>query len=64
MMRIIHDESRCASLGMCEAVAPELFEVGADGELRLLDPTPGAHLRALAEEAVAACPTGALAIEG
>jgi ferredoxin len=61
-MRIVHDESRCASLGMCEAVAPELFEVGDDGELRLLDPTPGEHLRALVEQAVAECPTGALSI--
>lgn len=61
-MRIVHDESRCASLGMCEAVAPELFEVGEDGELRLLDPTPPERLRALAEQAVAECPTGALSI--
>ena len=61
-MRIIHDESRCASLGLCEAVAPEVFEVGADGELRVLDPSPGEQLRALVEQAVAECPTGALSI--
>ena len=25
---------RCASLGICESIAPELFEVGLDGALR------------------------------
>jgi ferredoxin len=49
---------------MCEAVAPDLFEVGSDGALRVLDATPGEHLRALVEEAVDACPTGALRLEG
>jgi ferredoxin len=63
-MRIVHDESRCASLGMCEAVAPDLFEVGTDGALHVLDATPGEDRRALLEEAVAACPTGALRLEG
>lgn len=63
-MRIVHDGDRCASLGMCEAVAPDLFEVGSDGVLTVLDPAPGPGCRDLAEEAVAACPTGALSIEG
>jgi ferredoxin len=63
-MRIVHDESRCASLGMCESVAPDLFEVGEDGVLRVLDPTPDQARRLLVEHAVAACPTGALSIEG
>ena len=63
-MRIAHDESRCASLGICEAFAPEVFEVGTDGGLRVLDPSPDEGLRGLVEQAVAACPTGALAIEG
>lgn len=61
-MRIVHDESRCASLGICESLAPEVFEVGDDGELRVLDPTPGEHLRASVATAVAACPTGALSL--
>ncbi len=61
-MRIVHDESRCASLGICESVAPGVFEVGDDGQLRVLDPTPGESLRRLVAEAVAGCPTGALAI--
>jgi ferredoxin len=63
-MRIVHDESQCASLGMCESVAPDVFQVGEDGVLRVLDPTPGQARRLLVERAVAACPTGALSIEG
>ncbi len=62
-MRIVHDESCCASLGMCEAVAPELFEIGADGFLTLLDASPAEERRAQATQAALACPTGALRIE-
>jgi ferredoxin len=62
-MRIVHDESRCASLGICESIAPTVFEVGEDGVLTLRDPVPDEQLRPLVEEAVAACPTGALRVE-
>jgi ferredoxin len=62
-MRIVLDESKCSSLGMCESVAPDVFEVGDDGALAILDPTPADDRRAEMEEAVAACPTGALSIE-
>ena len=62
-MRIVLDEGRCSSLGMCESVAPDFFEVGDDGALQVLDATPGSEHRALLEEACAACPTGALTLE-
>ena len=62
-MKIVLDEAKCSSLGMCESVAPDFFEVGDDGELNLLDVTPPADQRELIEEAVAACPTGALSLE-
>jgi len=62
-MRIVLDESKCSSLGMCESVAPEVFEVGDDGALTVLNPSPPEDQRALMEEAVAACPTAALSIE-
>ena len=63
-MRIVLDETRCSSLGMCEAVAPDLFEVGDDGALTVLDATPAEDRRSTVEEAVAACPTAALRLEG
>lgn len=62
-MRIVLDETRCSSLGICEATAPEFFEVGDDGALHILDATPAACHRALIEDAVANCPTGALSLE-
>lgn len=62
-MKIVLDETKCSSLGMCESVAPDFFEVGDDGALQLLDEAPPEDKRALIEEAVAACPTAALSIE-
>lgn len=59
-MRIELDEAKCSSLGMCEAVAPEYFEVGDDGALVVLQDEAGEDQRALLEQAVAACPTAAL----
>lgn len=63
-MRIVLDESKCSSLGMCESVAPDFFEVGDDGALALLQSEGSEDRRALLEEAVAACPTAALRLEG
>ncbi|GAC1323917.1 MAG: ferredoxin [Mycobacteriales bacterium] len=63
-MKIVLDENKCSSLGMCESVAPEYFEVGDDGALVVLNAQPPEDVRALMEEAVAACPTGALSLEG
>lgn len=62
-MKITVDEQTCSSLGMCEAVAPDFFEVGDDGVLVIRDAEPAACHRALVEEAVAACPTGALTLQ-
>ncbi|MBF6278359.1 MULTISPECIES: ferredoxin [Nocardia] len=62
-MKISVDRRICASLGMCEAVAPDHFEVGSDGTLHVLAPEPPECHRALIEEAVSACPTGALSVE-
>jgi ferredoxin len=61
-MRIILDESKCDGLGMCEAEAPELFEVQDDGSLVILDLTPDESRRDEVEAACDACPTQALTI--
>lgn len=61
-MKIVLDESKCSSLGMCESIAPDFFEVGDDGALAVLDDTPPEDQRALIEQAVASCPTGALSL--
>jgi ferredoxin len=61
-VRIVVDYGRCTGLGMCEAVAPDLFEVQADGSLTVLCDRPSDEQREQAEEAVASCPTEALSL--
>ena len=62
MARVEVDRTTCTSLGICESFAPGVFEVGDDGELAVLsDPVPADQLDAV-RDAVAGCPTGALAL--
>ena len=43
--------------------APEVFEMGDDGVLRVLIESPPEGLRAKVNNAVRECPTGAISIE-
>ncbi|TYP89964.1 ferredoxin [Blastococcus xanthinilyticus] len=59
-LRLEADLERCVGAGACEALAPDLFEVGDEGTVVVLRPQPeGGDLRD-AEEAVRQCPTQAL----
>lgn len=59
-MKIFVDRTRCAGLGVCESVAPEVFEVGDDGTLVLLtEAAPGGMLESV-QQAVDGCPNEAL----
>jgi ferredoxin len=61
-MKVNVDYARCAALGICESLAPGIFEVDDDGNLNLLkDDICSTDLHDV-EEAVATCPTGALRI--
>jgi ferredoxin len=59
-MDVILDREKCTGLGICESVAPDHFEIDDDGELVVLRAEVRDGERALLEEAVRACPTGAL----
>lgn len=61
--RPVVDPSLCASTGMCEAVAPDLFEIDDDGTLRVLLAQLPPERVADAEAAARACPTRALRVE-
>jgi ferredoxin len=61
-MRIVVDRDKCSALGVCESLAPELFEVRDDGSLTIFNDRPEDGLCAAARAAVDGCPTGALAI--
>jgi ferredoxin len=59
-MRIVLDTTKCASLGICESLAPDYFEVQDDGTLLVkADVVSDVDLNEV-REAVAACPTAAL----
>jgi ferredoxin len=60
--RVVVDRARCASTGGCEALAPDVFEIGDDAELVLLAEEPDAAVLPDVRAAVAGCPTLALAL--
>jgi len=52
----------CASTGGCEALAPDVFEIGDHGELVVRRPEPDGSDLADVRAAVASCPTRALSL--
>lgn len=62
-MKIVVDWDLCEGHGQCEFAAPDVFTIDDDGDLEVLDETPGEDQRAAVEQAVRRCPTHALSIE-
>jgi ferredoxin len=58
--RIEVDRDRCAGTGGCEAVAPDVFEIGDDGVLVVRRPEPDDGVLDDVRDAVDTCPTRAL----
>lgn len=59
-MKILLDRDKCTGLGICESLAPDVFEVDENGDLVMLtDEVPEGKL-ADVEAAIAGCPTEAL----
>ncbi len=61
-MRIKADYDLCEANAMCEALAPDVFEVDADGVLVVHRPEPTDDELPDVREAVRACPTRALSL--
>lgn len=61
-LKIIVDRDLCEANGLCAQVAPKLFEIGEDDQMRVLTPQPFAADVTAAEEAVRRCPRGALSL--
>ncbi|MBY4575645.1 ferredoxin [Gordonia paraffinivorans] len=61
-MRIIVDRTKCTALGNCEAIEPEYFEVGDDGELAILRDEVDEDDLTTVKRAVASCPNAALSL--
>lgn len=62
-MRIVVDRAKCSSIGLCEATAPDIFEIGPDGALTILMDEIPEDRRVDLEQACENCPTQALSIE-
>lgn len=63
-MTVVVDLKACDLHGLCVETAPEVFEIGSDSVLRVLDESPPEHLRAKVEKAVRECPTAAIELVG
>jgi ferredoxin len=63
-MKVVVDLTICDLHGLCVDAAPEVFEIGDDGNLKVLDATPPETLREKVQKAARECPTGAITIEG
>ncbi len=63
-MKVAVDPTRCVGVGICEALAPDLFSVGDDAIVDVLHPdiVPSAREND-ARNAVSDCPSGALRLE-
>jgi len=62
-MRVVVDRDLCESNAVCMGILPQVFDVGDDDVLRIIDEHPDAALRPQVEEAVRRCPKQALSIE-
>ncbi|GAA4546509.1 ferredoxin [Pseudonocardia xishanensis] len=59
-MKIVVDRSLCTSLGVCESLAPDHFEVDDEAELVVLEENVSEDDLDAVEAAVSGCPTAAL----
>ena len=62
-MRVIVDFDTCMTNGECVVAAPEVFRIGDNALLDVIDPHPAEALRKQVEDAVLVCPTQAIRIE-
>jgi len=62
MKKIKVDFDLCESNAMCEALAPDHFEVDDDDFLQILDDTVTEKNQSNVEQAVASCPKSAISI--
>ncbi|GAA4724838.1 ferredoxin [Promicromonospora umidemergens] len=62
-MKIVMDRAKCTGIGICEALAPTIFEVDDNGELVVLSAEVPEDAQNEVTEAVEGCPTMALRLQ-
>jgi ferredoxin len=60
--RIVFDRSRCATMGLCEMVAPDVFHIDHDGVMTVQTDLIDADRRTQMEEVAMGCPTQSLRV--
>jgi len=63
-MKVVVDVKVCEGNAVCMGLAPGVFDVQGDEKAHVIDDHPSEQLRAKVEEAVRACPTQAISLEG
>ena len=63
-MKVVVDRGLCEAHGVCMSIEPEIFDLGDDDLLVILDESPPEAKRPLIEQAVIRCPRQALSLEG
>jgi ferredoxin len=58
------DRESCAATGGCAQLCPDVFMIGADGIVVVLQESPEESLRSSVIDAVDLCPTAAISVEG
>jgi ferredoxin len=61
-VRVDVDWNLCESNGLCQAAAPEVFELQEDDTLLILQETPADALKDKVEEAIRNCPKRAISL--
>lgn len=59
-MKVVVDRNRCTGIGICDSIAPDIFEVGDDGALIVHGDDFDSEQVA---EAVRSCPARALSLK-
>jgi ferredoxin len=62
MSRVQVDRERCVGSGVCESLAPDVFEIDDDGVLQVHREEPSADELDDVQDAVQQCPARALAL--
>jgi len=62
-MKIVVDRARCNGLGICESLAPSIFELSDDGKVELKSDIVTEQLRDAVDEAIDGCPFHALHLQ-
>jgi ferredoxin len=62
-VKIVVDRGLCEAHGVCMSLDPDVFDVGDDDVLNILDEEPDESKRPIIEQAVIRCPRQALSIQ-